>query len=119
MSRLTFLLALANGALAQIPVNMYVENLGSARFGSTLGVYWNGDAEIGRPLTARDYYYERLIDTIPGDSYVQHATFLGHSFTIRSSDFKTRVKVSAVSFKLLWGCGAPRVGFSCAVAGDD
>lgn len=60
---------------------------------STLGVYWNGNIDIGKELTGRDYLYEKLVDVLKPDYWNTHTAYFGHSFIVRSADMKTRVKI--------------------------
>lgn len=70
-------------------VMLYIENLAKP----DLGVYWGGAADLERPLEARDYYYEKLVDTVPKEHFVSHETYVGHAFIIRSADFRIRIRV--------------------------
>lgn len=79
-------LSLVNGQ----DVSLYIENLGP----SELGVFFGGDMFIDRDLTVRDYFYEKFVDKVPPATYVQHDTFNGHSFVVRTADFQTRIRVN-------------------------
>jgi hypothetical protein len=87
----TLLGFLAFSEVATKEVGLKVENPGS----STLGLYFAGDISTpnDREMLARDYYYEKLTDTIPPKYMVTHNTHTTHGFIIRSADFLTRIRV--------------------------